>query len=115
MKYGEAVQAIAVVAGFVIGFPLSMLVYFGGAYFAFAGYEEESGSVVGGILWLMIIGPLVMIPTGIAVLIVAFTIGAIFAPFAMAVGATLRRLRQPPQPPPTPPSQPPPPPGPYTH
>lgn len=96
MKYGEAVQTIAVVAGFVIGTPLGLFVYFGGAYFAFAGYEDEAGSVAGGILWLIIIGPLVEIPTGIVVLIAAFTIGAIFAPFAMAVSATLRRLRQPP-------------------
>ncbi len=82
MKYGETIQVIAKVVGAVIGIVFVPLVYFGGAYLAFAEYGVE-----GGFLWLFPIGILAMGPTGIVVMIVAVTIGAILAPFVMAVRA----------------------------
>ncbi len=83
MKFSDAFLVGTGLVGFTLG-PLSWLaIHFGGTYVAFVGYEDEAGSILGGLLWLFIWGPLLsglaMIPVGVAAVIV----GVALAPMVM--------------------------------
>ena len=90
--FRDAMGVGAGIVGFTVG-PVSWLViHFGGTYVAFAGYGDEQGSVLGGLLWLFLWGPLLsglaMLPVGIVALIT----GAAMAPFVMMVANGFRMV-----------------------
>lgn len=95
MKYGDTFTATFAILALLMGVPTWLAVYFGGAYFAFAGYEDESGSVLGGILWLTIFGWLVVAISSIPIAVLAGILAAPVALIVWMIGSALRRLRQP--------------------
>ena len=95
MKYSDTFTATFSILALLMVAPTTLVIYFGGAYLAFAGYEDESGSIVGGILWVTIIGWLVIAISTIPIAIIAGILAAPTAFIIWMIGSALRRLRQP--------------------